>query len=836
MISNCLDTRLRVLVVAIPFAICLLLDNPAHAQVSRTLFSESQLQNSLQLPIDQDMSRNLERVREVISRGQFDDAVRAIGTLLDAVDQSDVFVTSKSNGQAVISLRHELARLIDGLPPEGQRIYELQFGVAAQRYLNDAIAEGSIAGLTRAATLFPQTEAGHVALFRLSAALLDRGRHGEAADCMRRFMEQVDQSEINPQHALLAVVAEVRSGRLDRAEALLERFPLLSEAISRLASSDDQNADGKETDVAVLLRHFARGVPQPHSSHASVDDLPLRVAEWSVTTGLLPAETADIADARDSAIRSGVAPLSTLSAVVSGDLLLLPTISGFDAIAVESGERLWSYRSASTRDDYDDMFWGNSPAGKIVARPGIAYLLEPASENQFGLHSSDKSAPVANGNQLLFGGVWRGGGLAMPFNGPVGGGFVVQQRDGNEAPGKSSVSFASDGRVLTALRADRTCQGKILWQVGGPSSRFEPLLAGHDFLGTPLAERSRLFALTEYDRSIFLNEIDGDTGRLTWSVEIGQIEVAIGMDPVRRNSAVTPHLVGGNLICPTGAGGIVAVDPTTRSLQWAYRYPRTAAPSGRRNRRFNRQQLQNLANVSGPTDKWDQSQLVVAGERVFVATPENNELHCLELGSGQLHWRRSRKDGRRIMAAENGLVSVFGNRHFTGLDPETGEQKFHQQWPDGTVPTGEPLAGEAGLAYLPLSDASIVEVDPRSGAILSRKKTSREHVLGNLHASDSGIVSVAPDYIKFYRSGDDARRLASGEQGDLDEAERLALAGDIATDRSEIDEAVSQYRLAYELDPQPKWRSRLERALLDGVSADSDQAEEYAERLDELAR
>ena len=98
------------------------------------------------------------------------------------------------------------------------------------------------------------------------------------------------------------------------------------------------------------------------------------------------------------------------------------------------------------------------------------------------------------------------------------------------------------------------------------------------FLGPPLPLRGQLYVMAEVKDEMRLLALDGATGKLLWSQQLAMVESNITQDPIRRLAGVSPSYSDGVLICPTGAGCVVAVDLATRSLLWGYIYSHPGEP------------------------------------------------------------------------------------------------------------------------------------------------------------------------------------------------------------------------------------------------------------------
>ena len=106
--------------------------------------------------------------------------------------------------------------------------------------------------------------------------------------------------------------------------------------------------------------------------------------------------------------------------------------------------------------------------------------------------------------------------------------FLIQDaRDPNEQRSRfnrqtqMNFEIAPQFNVLTAC--ELSTQGKLKWQVGGPSGEDEPQLAGAYFLGPPLPLQGRLYVLAEINGEIKLWVLDAATGRIDWSQQLAGV-------------------------------------------------------------------------------------------------------------------------------------------------------------------------------------------------------------------------------------------------------------------------------------------------------------------------
>src|SRR5207249_730503 len=103
------------------------------------------------------------------------------------------------------TVRGEIDAAFIRLPPAVWRVYQLRFGVPAQRLLDEALGEGNTTALEKICRLYFYTEAGYQAAYLLGEAYLDEGQPLAAARCFRRLKESPGARRFDP--ALTAKLA-----------------------------------------------------------------------------------------------------------------------------------------------------------------------------------------------------------------------------------------------------------------------------------------------------------------------------------------------------------------------------------------------------------------------------------------------------------------------------------------------------------------------------------------------------------------------------------------------------------------------------------------------------
>ena len=162
------------------------------------------------------------------------------------------------------------------------------------------------------------------------------------------------------------------------------------------------------------------------------------------------------------------------------------------------------------------------------------------------------------------------------------------------------------------------------------------------FLGPPLPLRGQLYVMAEIKDEMRLLALDAATGKLLWSQQLAMVESNITQDPVRRLAGVSPSYSDGVLICPTGAGCVVAVDLATRSLLWGYIYSHPGEPTTGRPR-CGRNPIQNaFYNSNGPVPRWLDGTATIVNGRVLLTPAEADRAVLPEPGRRQARLGQAR--------------------------------------------------------------------------------------------------------------------------------------------------------------------------------------------------
>lgn len=316
-------------------------------------------------------------------------------------------------------------------------------------------------------------------------------------------------------------------------------------------------------------------------------------------------------------------------------------------------------------------------------------------------------------------------------------------------------------------------------------------------------------------------ETHAKTAEVEWSQQLAMVERSVSEDQQRRLAGAVPSFGDGILVCPTSAGAVVAVDLTTRSLLWGYRYPRGADVSGHMHIDATR-----IGNDSHDRQHWHDASVTIADDRVLITPVEvtgsalNIELHCLSLLDGKLLWKQPRSDGLYVACVHDDSALVISNDHLCNYAMADGEIEWETPLPEGSIPSGRGFFN-GDQYFLPLSSAEVVAVNVHDGSIVSRAKSRAGTVPGNLICHDGAVISQSGAWLESFYQLDELQSYVKRTLDEKpDDANALALKAELALDKSEIDEALDLLRKSYSKSPDPRTRQLLVETLLEGLRSD----------------
>jgi outer membrane protein assembly factor BamB/thioredoxin-like negative regulator of GroEL len=793
-------------------------------------------------PAPSDIRRPLTLALEAIQNGDYSDAAYRLGQLLmhesiDDPEAQDYFLVGvEAEEQALVNdrLKARANELIASLPAEGRRAYELHFGDQARAQLDEALAAGDPDKLAEVIRRFFHTRAGNEAALLAGRLYLARGKPMAAALQLQRLTDQSPAAaDFEPELSILLATCWLYAEQPDKARHVLldlkTRAPgaslrvgdrtvaMFSESADPVAWLDELLGDRRAIrDPEIRDWVVYQGNAQRNGR--SRGSAPLMSARWLVPTTIEREDEKIISRFSKQYRDEGRPVVPALHPLAVGDTILMRTPHKLLGVDFTSGKRIWVW--PPWEDETVDPFVGQLALlqrGLTGMREQELHqrVWEDAAHGQitsdgrsvFLLHELGYAPSSTNRAQQII--IARGG-------------FGLQ------SPGSPRSS-----NQLVSLSLAR--QGAAQWIVGGENGEDEPQLAGAFFLGSPLPLRDRLYAIAEFNGEIRLVVLEGQTGRLIWQQQLAHADAeTILVDPMRRLLGATPSYEGGVLLCPTVAGALVAVDISTRSLLWGYRYEQEPTDNRGQQIRFGHIYNRNQNREVG--SRWLDTTVTVADGRVLLTAmgTESDTLHCLDLLTGQPVWTPQERGDRLYVACVHaGKVILVGSEQVEALQLADGKPAWPAPVKLDDAPSGRGFYADH-YYFVPTAGAELVRIELNAGQIDKRTPTSE--VLGNLVCFRDEIISQGSDFLAAYYQAEPLKvhvqqRLEDNPQ----DVEALARYGEVLLQEGRRDEALEIMRRANLLQPDnDTTRSLMVSTLLDALRDDFAANAQFSSEIEPL--
>lgn len=674
--------------------------------------------------------RRLTLAREAVGEKRWVDAVGTIQELLS--EEVDDGFTGRSEGSATCStLKSQAARLLDFMPREAHELYSLQFGAVAQKLLDEAVDRGDREAFARLSAAYLHTEAGCHATLLLARDRLDCGRPREALAWLRRLNESPNVARrCQPELALLTTISWTLLGQHAKAQNTIERLGVdHPQAIVRIG--DEQLNAARDSDRIVRLLDRACGACLPSLATGTEwrtfrgDATRNAASDWNGALGELSwrVKTDDDSEEDSDDEPAGLPALYPLA--VSGEILARTPAGRLLAIEANTGRRTWEYPRE----------WPDEPAADSAAR-GVIMIggqIGPQAQRWQDAISGQISS---DGRQVY---------LVDGLAGSLGSNSARVIR--NRAAQWRLGATPSHNR-LVALSQKR--QGAVVWSVGGADGEDEPGLAGVFFLGAPVCDGTRLYALAEISGELALVALQADSGRLKWWQPLAHPPLPITRDGQRRMVGAMPSMGDGVVVCPTSAGVVVAVEALSGRLLWGYRYPRAqeAAFQTLRPPFARARQLAAKQTAQG----WVDASATIAEGRLLLTPVDSDELLCLDLLTGKAEWAWEGDAMLFVACVHNGKVLVVGEQEITALNLANGRSAWPTErvaLPSEAKPSGRGFLA-SGFYHLPTDQAEIIKINVADGRLAERIKTPS--VPGNLIGLKDRLIWQTADGVWQFTS------------------------------------------------------------------------------------
>lgn len=555
-----------------------------------------------------------------------------------------------------------VARRFENLPRPALLKYEQQFGPEARRQL--ARASGSRLELLRVARVYCHTRAGYAAIRTLSAQAFD---HGEFESAVRGLRSLLVHPFADPadRPALLArlVLAQAFAGDAAGAKATLERHRELLEQhvvpgtqremsgwLNALLERQSTQAASEDGRVPPVER---RGPPLPVDAGP-----PALVPAWERRSAAHRAVEPLLHESLQKLQTEGATPLPGAVPLLADGRLLVRLPDGIAGYEVASGKLLWNHQGPAAPD-----FSARDEEQKLLLNTAFQSLMQERLAREFQVGTIHQRMATDGSRVYYIEQSARAGSALSESRGAGSRGAKAQDVDD---PGGEGLEFSKVLSPPASLIARDAQMGDELWRLPSVQSshEFREDRSGGTrdvhFLGPPCVQGGTLFALVQCETLVELWALESRDGTRIWSCPLADVGHPWSADLRRRETALSPRLAEGLLLCPTGAGALVAVDLLTRLPRWAYRYPRDYRPV-RIERRFG---AATAAEEETWWEGWRDTYLASTSGRVFLASRESELLHALDLASGKAIWTRPARGALHVagIVGESQSGDVNGER------------------------------------------------------------------------------------------------------------------------------------------------------------------------------
>jgi outer membrane protein assembly factor BamB/predicted negative regulator of RcsB-dependent stress response len=794
--------------------------------------------NRAPLAIDRQTLRQLQAATELIEKKQYSDAVRQLQRVLDDPEDSWIERPGGRNSHFQ-SAKEQAADRIGRLPRSVRESYETEYGQVARRMLEDATARNDRAALDEVVRRFFHTEAGYEAAYLLGNRLLDDSKLLAAEAHFDRLRTSPGGRRFEPMLSLKTAYCCVQSGLTENALQILRALqPGAGGNSIKIGGRSVAIPAGETKDLQWLAEVIGKARPAPPSpatdwpmvggdpsrNAEGASALPLGEPIWTHSVIRDPnffgknrfdhVESVLQAFEHELGDRGGLT-LPVTEPLVVGNTAVFRTLARLRAVDMRTGERLWDFLECDrlyavlATAEHQSRVGNRLPVNLEVNEPGadLRLFLSARSfrDRSYGALSSD--------GQRVF--------VLLDM------GFLGQE-EFRTAPQNEALG-ARDQNILAAVDL-RT--GEIQWEIGGArADRKNRDHAGTFFLGSGLPLDSALYCLGELDGEISLFKIDPATGKTAWTQRLVVPLGRLPHFPLRRLAGDNPSYASGLIVCPTSAGVVAAVDPSSRTLRWEYRYRINVAEDLPDPRMLWADEP--LYTGIDESNRWLDSAPTIAEESVLLTPRDSNELHCLNLADGKARWKRERGNRLFIAGVRDGAVFVVGRSSIEALRLSDGDPVW-QQPIEISMPAGRGIRN-GSLYHLPLSTGELATINLRRGRVITRSRFPSSMKLGNLVAADGAVVMQSPSTVLGFRpTADLEHSLVAALERQPNDPLALATRGELRLDRGQSVGGLDDLFHSLRLRPGRRTEDLAVATVLESLRYDFSRSRSDAPRIEPL--
>ncbi len=787
---------------------------------------------------DRELQRKISLADEASQAEDYLTAVRHLQSILD--HDEDFYLEAEGH-----SLKTEAEERIAALPPEGRRLYELEYGHTARSILDEGIRQRDLQRMQEVSARYFHTDAGYEATYLSGTLLLDNSQPMAAAIALGRLSKQSNvRGRWEPALTLKSAIGWYRSGRTNRASALLKdlkqfagnnglmiggrRVPLYEEereALPWLALVAGAITPSPLKPVDSWL--ISGGNPSRNAKAApanlvgeaawQIHSMEFQNEAYADNAGVVTDEVATLREARE---QQGLTLIPTARPISVGNMVIARTLENLKAFDALTGELQW--QSISKDRQFDNFAQQDYSRQTRRGQDPLATPLRMYLMNQ--LWTDSTSNGLSSDGRFVF----AVGGEETPTT--------------TRYVGGQQVSPNNLTQISNRLSAYDCRSGKLLWEIGGPRDDTELPYAGTFFHGPPLPLEDQLYCLAEIGREIRVLAIAAETGELVSSQSLMMAQIPLYNSNLRKYSGSSPSFAEGVLICPTNGGVVVAIDLNQNRLLWVYEYQTTSYSYFANDPRQFMMMQRRMGQIpfqwpgSAPNDQWLESVPIIAGGRILLTPRDSNELHCISLADGETLWRRPRGNGLYLATVHNNNAIVVERNQVRAHRLSDGQPAWKEPTPI-PMPAGQAVAIGNRLT-LPLRTREVVTLDMNDGRILVHTVLGNELSPGNLVVtSDGAVVSQSEHAIHAWKplatiNTQLASRFANGTADGND----YAIHGELLLHQGQMDEGFAALRKAVDVDDDSPARATLVASLLEGMRVDFENHRDLAPEIERYAR
>ena len=793
-----------------------------------------------QLPRETRLAIELNRARESLSSNDYEAAIDTLQPLLEFTEDHFEVEGTKPTGSTL----NRVESLLWSMPPEAIDIYRRRYEQLAAKQLESARQQGSLAELLEVVRTYPLTLAAADALRTAGEFAFDQGETAMAARLWERLLPRMEPGPERVSLLLRITRAWMQANQpvaaskhLLELSALAQAGPLVDEGrnITPPPMADSAWLEKVFGPTAPLIPQrvgdwkFSGGHPRRWGSGEPVS--PLLRGFWSYPlidefdTFFAPGREGEfqtfLMELEKSYTQGGWynaskrTPLVIGVPLVVGDTVLVQGLGSVKALDAQTGEIRWS---GVVRDDtFLYWTWRNYQSlgsDQLQNRLVSIYLGQRAWLNQTG------AALSSDGQQVY----------SITGTGMIG----AHKRQMLIRPGAVPPPLELIPPRENRLLAYDLGTGLLRWESGGPAvavprgeDGFQEVgetlnLSGAFFLGAPLPVDGQLFTLAEEKGQIRLFSLSPETGEPNWSLPLLNPEKGIEYDETRRLFGLSPAYAGGLLICPTGEGVVVAVDPLLRRVVWIQQYqysPRSMNPQNWAMMRMSRDRLQNdsLLNNLIRQRRWlDNSPILTAG-RVLLPAAETEKLYCFDVETGERLWELPRGESLFVAACTDRRFLVVGERTIQAFSLADGKFIWSQEI---APPSGRGVV--SGSYYLlPVASNEILAIEMKTGRIVSRSELPSSLHAGSLVSSRGRLLMQTTSELVGYRSLTEVQaEIARNLNEPSRQAQAMAEKGELLLFQGKEAEAIELLQKSLAIQDSPTTRKLYVWSQLEKLKSD----------------